>query len=70
MIMEYLKVLLRVRPVPDWDRPLDAEYEPCRAELRQAGLDERELREMDPDDRVAVLEDAKLDPYDFIYLAC
>ena len=35
-----------------------------------AGLSEEELRKMDPDERVAALEQANLDPYDFIYLAC
>lgn len=49
---------------------LDAEYEPFREELSLAGLNEAELRRMDPDDRVAALEQAKLDPYDYIYLAC
>ena len=49
---------------------LDAEYEPYREELSNAGLDEEALRQMDPDDRVAVLESARLDPYDYIYLAC
>ena len=49
---------------------LDAEYEPYREELRSAGLQEEELRRMDPDDRVAALEQANLDPYDYIYLAC
>lgn len=48
----------------------DAEYAPFRDELRSAGLDEEKLRQMDPDDRVAALEQAKLDPYDYIYLAC
>lgn len=38
--------------------------------LRRLGLDEEALRRMDPDDRVAVLEAAHLDPYDYIYLAC
>jgi hypothetical protein len=37
--------------------------------LRMAGLDEETLRSMDPDDRVAALERANLDPYDYIYLA-
>ena len=37
--------------------------------LRMAGLDEKTLRRMDPDDRVAALERANLDPYDYIYLA-
>ncbi len=36
--------------------------------LRRAGLDEQVLRIMDPDDRVAALEQAHLDPYDYIYL--
>lgn len=49
---------------------MDADYEPVRDELTQAGLNEEELRQMDPDDRVAALENAKLDPYDYIYLAC
>lgn len=49
---------------------LDAEYAPARRELRLAGLSETELRSMDPDDRVAVLEQARLDPYDYIFLAC
>ena len=49
---------------------LDAAYQPLREELASAGLDEETLRKMDPDDRVAALEKARLDPYDFIYLAC
>ena len=49
---------------------LEAEYAPLRRKLRSAGLDEAVLRRMDPDERVALLEQAKLDPYDFIYLAC
>lgn len=49
---------------------LDAEYKLCRENLLDAGLDEEDLRQMDPDDRVAVLERAQLDPYDYIYLAC
>lgn len=49
---------------------MDAEYEPFREELSEAGLSEELLRQMDPDERVAVLEQAKLDPYDYIYLAC
>lgn len=56
-----------LRPI---DQPMDAEYEPYRDELRLAGLSEEELRNMNPDDRVAALEQAKLDPYDYIYLAC
>ena len=49
---------------------LDAEYEPYREELRLSGLSEAKLRNMDPDARVAALEKAHLDPYDYIYLAC
>jgi hypothetical protein len=49
---------------------MDAEYEPYQEELRLAGLDEASLLKMDPDDRVAALEQANLDPYDYIYLAC
>ena len=49
---------------------LDAEYEPYREELILAGLNEETLRNMDPDTRVAALEKAHLDPYDYIYLAC
>lgn len=41
-----------------------------REELSLAGLNEAELRKMDPDDRVAALEQVQLDPYDYIYLAC
>ena len=49
---------------------VDAEYESFRDKLSAAGLNEETLRKMDPDDRVAVLEQAQLDPYDYIYLAC
>lgn len=49
---------------------MDAQYEPYRQALRGAGLSERQLRKMDPDARVAALEQAQLDPYDYIYLAC
>lgn len=51
--------------------PLDA-WDPRSQQsqnLRSAGLDEAALRRMDPDERVAVLEKARLDPYDYIYLA-
>ena len=53
-----------------YSRSLAAEYEPYREELVQAGLSERKLRRMAPDDRVAALEKARLDPYNYIYLAC
>lgn len=67
MIMRLLRVLFRESRE---ELVLDAEYEPLRKELRQAGLNEEQLRQMDPDDRVALLEQAELDPYDYIYLAC
>lgn len=70
MILNVLKKLLGGNPMVELDRPLDAEYEPVRDALSLAGLDERKLRKMKPDDRVAALEKAKLDPYDYIYLAC
>lgn len=70
MILNVLKKLLGGNPLVELDRPLDAEYEPVRDALSLAGLDERKLRKMKPDDRVAALEKAKLDPYDYIYLAC
>ena len=66
-MMGFLRVLLCRSPK---ERAMDAEYEPFREELSLAGLDEGKLRQMDPDDRVAALEQAKLDPYDYIYLAC
>ena len=67
MIVGFLRGLFSTHPE---ERILDAEYEPFREELTLAGLSEEELRNMDPDDRVAVLEQACLDPYDYIYLAC
>ena len=48
----------------------DAAHTPAQKALAMAGLSEERLRKMDPDDRVAVLEQAQLDPYDYIYLAC
>lgn len=59
-----------VQFVTRFNAQLEAEYAPLRRKLRNAGLDEAMLRRMDPDDRVALLEQAKLDPYDYIYLAC
>jgi len=70
MTIRFLRDLLRTNPPLPVDRPMDTEFEPFRDELRLAGLSEEELRIMDPDDRVAALERAKLDPYDYIYLAC
>lgn len=67
MIIAFLKELFHVNPE---EQVMDAEYEPYRDALSLAGLDEEGLRQMDPDDRVAALEQAKLDPYDYIYLAC
>ena len=70
MMLVFLRDLLRPQPLLPVDQPMDAEYIPLREELRQVGLDEEQLRQMDPDDRVAALEQAQLDPYDYIYLAC
>ena len=47
---------------------VDAAFEELEG-LARAGLDEKSLRRMDPDDRVAALEGAGLDPYDYIFLA-
>lgn len=66
-MITWLKTLLERKPE---EVPIDAEYIPFREELRLAGLNEESLRSMDPDDRVALLEQARLDPYDYIYLAC
>lgn len=68
MILERLKKAFYVNYVEA--SVLDAPFEPYREELFQAGLSEADLRQMDPDDRVAALEQARLDPYDYIYLAC
>ena len=63
--------ILRILFHNNWEEPvIDAEYIPFQRELQLAGLDAEGLRKMDPDDRVAVLEQANLDPYDYIYLAC
>lgn len=51
------------------ERMLDGELRPLRRELARAGLDEKRLRAMDPDDRVEALERASLNPYDFLFLA-
>ena len=67
MIIKFLEDLLHWN---EEEEVLDAEYEPLRDQLSLAGPSEEELRKMDPDDRVAVFEQAHLDPYDFIYLAC
>lgn len=68
-----LRILAHAAPrqqLPLMERILEAEYAPLREQLRIAGLNELQLRQMDPDDRVAALEQARLDPYDYIYLAC
>ena len=69
MMIDFFKKFAHNNSCPE-DKALDAEFEPYREELALAGLDEAKLREMDPDDRVAALEQAQLDPYDYIYLAC
>lgn len=66
----FLRDLLHTNPPPAQAQLMDPEYEPARKKLSLAGLSEERLRKMDPDDRVAVLEQARLDPYDYIYLAC
>ena len=67
MVIGLLKTLFAWNP----EEPIpDAEYEPVQEALRLAGLSEEALRKMEPDDRVAALEKAHLDPYDYIYLAC
>ena len=70
MMIHFLRELMGRRPVRPAEWVLDAEYEPCGEEQKIAGFSEEQLRQMDPDDRVAVLEQAQLDPYDYIYLAC
>ena len=70
MISCFLRELRSAAAACALNRSANAEYSPHRAALRQAGLTETSLRRMDPDARVAVLEQAKLDPYDYIYLAC
>ena len=67
MIIKFLEDLLHRN---EEEEVLDAEYEPFRDQLSLAGLREEELRKMDPDDRVAALEQANLDPFIFLYLAC
>ena len=67
MIIAFLKELFHRKFE---EQVMDAEYEPYRDELSLAGLSEEKLRQMDPDERVAALEKAELDPYDYIYLAC
>ena len=70
MVIGFLRDLFHTAPLGVLDQPMDAEYAPFQEELRLAGLSEETLRKMELDDRVAALEQAKLDPYDYIYLAC
>ena len=51
-------------------KAMDAEYEVFQEEPIIAGIPESQLRNMDPDERVAALEKFNLDPYDYIYLCC
>lgn len=67
MILDFFRNIFARTPE---ETALDAQYEPYREELQQAGLTEAQLLQMDPDDRVAALEQAQLDPYDYIYLSC
>ena len=67
MMIGFLRNLFAWNP----EEPIpDAEYEPVQKALYLAGLSEESLRQMEPDERVAALEQAHLDPYDYIYLAC
>lgn len=70
MMVDFFRDFICFQERSEADRAVDAEFEFCRNELELAGLSEEELRNMDPDDRVAALEQAQLDPYDYIYLAC
>ena len=67
MTIEFIHRLLQAKKR---EALLDAEYRPYRSQLQRAGLSERKLRRMEPNERVRALEQAKLDPYDFIFLAC
>lgn len=65
MMKEWLRFLFRRE-----DPAFGAEFAPLRKKLILAGLSEQKLRRMDPDERVAALEKARLDPYDYIFLSC
>lgn len=67
MTIEFIHHLIQVKKR---EALLEAEYKPYRSQLQRAGLSERKLRRMDPNARVRALEKAKLNPYDFIFLAC
>ena len=64
------QILGRFAPLERGGRSAGRGVRTLRDQLSLAGLSEEELRKMDPDDRMAALEQANLDPYDFIYLAC
>ena len=70
MMTDFFRTIFCCKEYHPEDSAVDAEFEPYREELALVGLSEAELRKMDPDDRVAALEQAELDPYDYIYLAC
>lgn len=63
-----MKRFLRKKANPE--KMLTLQLRRQRLQLRRAGLKEAQLRKMEPDERVVALEQARLDPYDFIYLAC
>ena len=63
-----MKRFLRKKENPE--KMLTLQLRRQRLQLRRAGLKEAQLRKMEPDERVVALEQARLDPYDFIYLAC
>lgn len=67
MMIAFFRDLIRMEMMKEL---LELEYAPARRALRSAGLSERALRRMMPDQRVAALEHARLNPYDYIYLSC
>ena len=70
MMIGFFRDLFHYNTLLAEDMPMDAEYELLQDELALAGLTEEELRRMDPDERVTALEQALLDPYDYIHLTC
>lgn len=67
--MKGTAVMFFSRKLSREERMLERELGPLRRKLARAGLKEKVLRNMDPDERVTVLEGASLDPYEFLYLA-
>ena len=67
--MKDTAIMMFVRKQSREERMLERELGPLRRKLSRAGLKEKVLRNMDPDERVAALEGASLDPYEFLYLA-